>query len=118
MANVKTQARIDVDLSMEAVEAKALLDHLQATTTKDSNNDVLALAQALDLAINGKPKVERGPRKSAEEKAAAKAAKAKEKADKAAAAAQSDKPAPAPAPVETKATAAPAVEKKKVTVPA
>lgn len=112
MANVKTQARIDVDLSMEAVEAKALLDHLQATTTKDSNNDVLALAQALDLAINGKPKVERGPRKSAEEKAAEKAAKAAAKAAKAPAA-----PAAA-APVETKATAAPVAEKKKVTVPA
>jgi len=112
MANVKTQARIDVELSMEAVEAKALLDHLQATTTKDSNNDVLALAQALDLAINGKPKVERGPRKSAEEKAAEKAAKAAAKAAKAPAA-----PAAA-APVETKPTAAPVAEKKKVTVPA
>lgn len=114
MANVKTQARIDVDLSMEAVEAKALLDHLQATTTKDSNNDVLALANALDLAINGKPKVERGPRKSAEEKAAEKAAKAAAKAAKTTAAPAPEKPAP----VETKATAAPVAEKKKVTVPA
>ena len=111
MANVKTQARIDVDLSLDANEAKALLAHLEATTDKDSNNDVLALANALDLAINGRPKVARGPRKSAEEKA-------KEKAEKAAAkaAAKTETKPASPAPVETKPAAAPVSEKKKVAV--
>lgn len=116
MANVKTQARIDVDLSLDAQEAKDLLTHLNATTDKDSNNNVLALANALELAINGKP---RAPRKSKEEKAAEKAAKEAAKAEKAAAkAAAAEKSAVSekknPAPAQT----APAVEKKKVTVPA
>lgn len=114
MANVKTQARIDVDLSLDAQEAKDLLTHLNATTDKDSNNNVLALANALELAINGKP---RAPRKSKEEKAAEKAAKEAAKAEKAAAKAAAADKAPEkknPAPAQI----APAVEKKKVTVPA
>lgn len=103
MANVKTQQRIDIELSLEDTEARALLQHLEETTDENSDNNVLSIHQALSNAINGKPRKERGEgagrpgRKpmTEEEKAAAKKAK-EEKAAAAAQAAASQTPDAAP----------------------
>lgn len=108
MAKLNTVKRVEVTLILDADEAQALSDHLGNTTDEKSNNIVLSIAQSLDYAINGRPKL------TDEEKAAKaqlKAAKQASKDAKAAARPGTDAP---------KAPAAPAngEPKKKVTVPA
>lgn len=104
---VKTQARVDVDLSLNSDEAKLLLDHLKATVT---DGELKSLTESLDFAINGKPKQTR-TRKTEEEKAAAKAAKVAAKAEKA-------EKTKAEKPATPAQTAPPVAGKTKITVPA
>lgn len=61
MANIKTQQRIDVDLSLDSQEAQDLLTHLEATTNEQSNNNVLAIVNSLSNAIKPKVRKERDP---------------------------------------------------------
>lgn len=124
MADIKTVQRIDVTMSLEAEEAKALNEHLQATTSEGTNNMVLSVAQALSNAVNPpqrKPKDPNAPkqvRKSKEQKAAEAAAEAaKQQATTQAPAAPANTQAPK-ATGNAAATPAPVAEKKKVTVPA
>lgn len=130
---LETQTRVDVNLSLEADEARDLLVHLEQTTDEKSNNNVLAIAQHLNTAINGKPKKERDPNAAPrgrkpmteEEKAAAKKAKEDKAAEAAKAAGQTQAPAapaapkqpangaqPAQKPAQTQAAATPAPKQK------
>lgn len=59
--NIKTQQRVDVDLSLDSEEAKKLADHLKATLDENSDNTLLSISNHLSNAVDGKPKKERDP---------------------------------------------------------
>lgn len=63
MANIKTQQRVEVELSLDADEAKALSAHLNATVDENTPSTVQSIAQNLDRAVNGKPKQEGGAKR-------------------------------------------------------
>lgn len=59
--NIKTQQRVDVDLSLDSEEAKKLSDFLKENLNEQSDNTLLAISNSLSNAVDGKPKKERDP---------------------------------------------------------
>lgn len=59
--NIKTQQRVDVDLSLDSEEAKKLSDFLKENLNEQSDNTLFAISNSLSNAVDGKPKKERDP---------------------------------------------------------